>query len=98
MFGIFGGEDDRIEAKDIDVGSIELRIMKTHVNSVYLTAPINMRHVNASLLKNEFAGLTAAVRDDTIRDTKAKWLILSMRHLAPPIVYIDAPLTYLAEG
>lgn len=97
-FGIFGGEDDPRAAEDIDVGTIELRLMKSRVNSIYLSSPIKINHLNASLLTNERASLTAPVQDDTIQDYKAKWLILSMRHLAPPVVYLDAPLTYLAEG
>ena len=40
--------------------------MKSRVNSMYLSAPIKMNHLNASLLTNERASLTAPVEDDTI--------------------------------
>jgi len=28
----------------------------------------------------------------------AKWIILALRHIAPPVVYLDSPLSYMSEG
>ena len=28
----------------------------------------------------------------------AKWIILALRHITPPFVYLDSPLSYMSEG
>jgi len=43
-------------------------------------------------------GITGPVLDHNLDRRPGKWIILALRHIAPPVVYDRAPLTYMSEG
>ena len=93
-FGVFGQT-----AKDLQNNvrsGIELRIVKG--GSQMVSSPIKLRYLNQSLLVDNRIGITGPVMDQNLDRRPGKWIILALRHIAPPTIYEDAPLTYMSEG
>lgn len=63
-----------------------------------VSAPIKMQYLNQSLLVDNRIGITGPVMDQNLDKRPGKWIILALRHIAPPTVYDMAPLTYMSEG
>lgn len=49
------------------------------------------------LLKSERKSIKSALSGEA-GEKAAKWILLAATHLAPPVIYIDSPLSFLAEG
>lgn len=93
-FGVFGQT-----AKDLQNNvrsGIELRIVKG--GSQMVSSPVKLKYLNQSLLVDNRIGITGPVMDQNLDRRPGKWIILALRHIAPPTVYEDAPLTYMSEG
>jgi len=64
-----------------------------------ISSPLKLKYLNQSLLVNNEIGLTAPLNAERdLEKRTAKWILLALRHIAPPVVYIDAGLSYLADG
>jgi len=93
-FGVFGQTAEDLQNK-VRSG-IEVRIVKA--GSQMVSSPIKLQYLNQSLLIDNRIGITGPVMDQNLDKRPGKWIILALRHLAPPTVYDIAPLTYMTEG
>lgn len=60
-------------------------------------AAFDPKEINMGLLRMERKTIRSVMLGEKPARA-AKWILLSMTHLAPPTIYIDAPLSFLAEG
>ena len=93
-FGVFGqkGAASSGGARS----GIELRIVKA--GSQMVSSPIKLNYLNQSLLVDNRIGITGPVIDQNLDQRPGKWILLALRHIAPPVIYDGAPLTYMSEG
>ena len=63
-----------------------------------VSSPIKLDYLNQALLVDNRIGLTGPVVDQNLDQRPGKWVLLALRHIAPPVVYDAAPLTYMSEG
>lgn len=56
----------------------------------------NLKH---KLLKESLLGKDRKSIGNKIGSNRtAKWIIMALRHYAPPVIYVDSPLSYMSEG
>ena len=74
---------------------VELRLVKVETGMA-MNVPMK---INQSLLTENNLGVKPhAFLDRNMELNPARFALLQMKALAPPVVYIDAPLSYMAEG
>lgn len=93
-FGVFGQKS--AAASGGARSGIELRIVKA--GSQMVSSPIKLNYLNQSLLVDNRIGITGPVLDQNLDRRPGKWILLALRHIAPPVIYDGAPLTYMSEG